>query len=60
MRVARLDQPLLGQPALGIQGSHAAGAGRGDRLAVVAVRDIAGGEDSFDRRVGALRRRPAT
>src|SRR5688500_16675517 len=43
--------PLLDEPALGLDGGHAAGAGRGDGLPVVAVLHIAAGEDALD--VGA-------
>src|SRR5262249_40453376 len=36
-RLAGLHPALVGQPAFGVQGGHAAGAGGGDGLAVVAV-----------------------
>src|SRR5206468_2807902 len=49
---------VLGEPALGVQGGHAAGAGGGDGLAVVVVGDVAGGEDAFDAGPGAGRLRP--
>src|SRR5580704_486578 len=39
--------PLL-EPALGVDGGHAAGPGRGDRLAVVVVLHVAAGEDAVD------------
>ena len=43
------------KPALGVQGGHAAGAGGGDRLAVVVVGHVAGGEHALDAGVGAER-----
>ena len=39
------------QPAFGVEGGHAAGAGGGDCLAVVVVGHVAGGEYAFDARV---------
>src|SRR5580704_969942 len=39
---------LAGQPALGVQRRGAASAGRGDRLPVGVVDDIAAGEDALD------------
>ena len=49
--------PAFGEPALGVDGGHAAGAGGGHRLAIVTVSHVAGGEDAFDARVGAERLR---
>ena len=46
------------QPAFGVEGRHAAGAGGGDRLAVVVVGHVAGREYAFDARVRAERLRP--
>src|SRR2546426_6847629 len=46
--------PLLRQPAFGVEGGHAAGAGGGDRLLVVTVGDVAGGEYSLHARVRSL------
>src|SRR5947209_23424 len=40
------------QPALGVDGGHAAGAGGGDGLAVGPVLDVAGGEDALHVQVG--------
>ena len=37
---------LLRQPAFGVEGGHAAGAGRGDRLTVGVVGDVPGGENA--------------
>ena len=36
------------EPALGVDGGHAAGAGGGDGLAVDVVLDVAAGEDAVD------------
>src|SRR5690606_4208790 len=49
---------LCGQPAFGIERRHTTSAGGGDRLAVVVVGDIAGGEDPLDTGVRAERHRP--
>ena len=50
---------FLRQPALGVEGGHAAGAGGSDGLAIVAVGHVAGGEDARHARVRPLRRRQA-
>src|SRR5690606_7667432 len=44
---------LVGQPALGIDSRLTAGAGRGDRLTVDTVHDVAAGEDAGDVGAGA-------
>ncbi len=41
----------LGQVALGIEGAHASGAGRGDGLPVDVILDVADREDTFDIRL---------
>src|SRR3984957_5864141 len=46
---------LCFEPAFGVDGGHAAGAGRGDCLAVDAVDDVAAGEDAVDVGVGRAR-----
>src|SRR5947209_20335510 len=51
-------RPLLSQPALGVEGGHAAGPCGGDRLAVVTVGHVAGGEDAFHAGVRPGRLRP--
>src|SRR5580692_8411216 len=43
---------LAGQPPLGVQRRGAASAGRGDRLPVGVVDDVAAGEDALDGRPG--------
>ncbi len=43
---------LGGEEALRVEGCHAAGAGRGDRLPVGVVGDVAGDEDAGDVRRG--------
>ena len=45
-----LSDLLLGQPTLRVDGRHAAGAGRRDRLPVDLVRDVPAGEYSLDGR----------
>src|SRR6266545_329517 len=49
---------FLGEPALGVESSHAAGARGGDRLAVVAVGHVARREHPLDTGVRPLRSRP--
>src|SRR5262249_22229730 len=51
--------PPAGQPSLGVEGGHAAGAGGGDGLLVVAVGDVAGGGNPFYTRVSSIRGCPA-
>jgi hypothetical protein len=46
------------QPAFGIERGHAAGAGRGHRLAMIVVRHIAGSEHTLDTRVRVIDLRP--
>ena len=46
------------EPLLAVDGRGAAGAGRGDGLAVVGVDDVARGEDPFDARGRAVVRQP--
>src|SRR3954449_4453546 len=43
----------LGEPALGVDRGGGTGAGRGDRLPVDVVDDVATGEDAVDVRAGA-------
>ena len=50
--------PVMRQPAFGVERRHAAGAGGRDRLAVVVVGHVAGGEHAFDAGVGAERHGP--
>src|SRR5207248_7892558 len=50
-RAQILNPAAFGQPALGVKGGHAAGAGRRHRLAVVAVGHVAGREHAFDARI---------
>jgi hypothetical protein len=52
-RVVGLLVVFLGQEAHGLQGGHAAHAGRGDRLAIDVVGDVAGGVDAGHRGRGA-------
>src|SRR6185295_16284320 len=42
----------FGEPAFGVYGGRAPGARRGDRLAVGAVDQVTGREDTLDRRAG--------
>src|SRR5258708_8583 len=46
LRFPALMVRLLGQPALHVDGGHAASAGGGRRLAIVAVGDVPSGEDT--------------
>src|SRR5436309_14649781 len=46
--------PLLGEPALGVEGRHAAGARGGHGLAVVVVGHVTGREHALDAGVGAV------
>ncbi len=45
--------PLGTQPTFRVERRHAAAAGAGDRLAIIIVGDVPGGEDSFDASVCA-------
>src|SRR5439155_856208 len=53
-----LFKPFRRQPAFGIERGHASGAGGGDRLPVVIVGDVSGGEDPLDTGVRPLGRCP--
>ena len=55
---ARLAVRERGEEALGVEGGGAAGAGRGDRLAVGVVDDVAGAEDAGQVGPRARARRP--
>src|SRR5690606_22540108 len=57
LRAEPLDGAVLGEPALGVDGGHAAGAGGGDGLAVDVVLRVAAGEDAGDVGVGRARAR---
>src|SRR5205085_4358569 len=53
-QVPALGDPLVRQPALAVERGHAAGAGRGDGLAVDVVDGVAAGEDALDVRDGGV------
>src|SRR5437763_1075392 len=48
---AALEMSVVGEPALGVERGHAAGAGGGDGLPVVVVRHVAGREHAVHARV---------
>ena len=58
-KVPALGDALVRQPLLAVERGHAAGAGRGDGLAVDVIDGVAAGEDALDVRRRRMRMRQA-